>query len=110
MEQDDIEYLLEIGALEFVHVDQNGDNVYRFTDTARKLVPEIYDAHMKEFNNIVFSLWNKNLIDVVFDEEGEPLISINENSFNSEEIQELDEEERDGLEEIIMSWNEKTNE
>lgn len=110
MEQDDIECLLEIGALEFVYVDENGDNVYRFTDQAKTLVPEIYHEHMKDFSNIVFSLWNKNLIDVVFDEEGEPLISINNNSFDYEQIKELDEEEMDGLKEIIISWNERSKE
>jgi len=110
LEEETIEHLLEIGAIEFVSVDEEGNNVYRFTDMAKKLVPEIYDAHIKDFNNIVFSLWNKNLIDVVFDEEGEPLISINENSFNQEKIKELDEEDRDGLEEIIICWNEKSNE
>jgi hypothetical protein len=110
LDQDIIDYLIEIGALEFVHVDETGNNVYRFTELAKKLVPEIYYAHMKEFNNIVFSLWNKNLIDVVFDDEGEPLISINENSFDSEKIKELDEEEADGLKEIIISWNERSKE
>lgn len=101
---------MQIGALEFVYTEHSGENIYRFTDKAKALVPELYEAHMREFNNIVFSLWNKNVIDVVFDEEGEPLISINENSFNLESIEQLDEEEKDALNEIIISWNHKSKE
>jgi hypothetical protein len=102
-----IEYLVEIGALEFVYVDENKDKIYRFTKDAKDLVPEIYSEHMKEFNNIIFSLWNKNLIDLVFDDNGEPLISINKNSYFGVGDEDLYEEERDALKEIISTWEDK---
>jgi len=107
LDPEEILHLLKIGALEFVNVDENNENVYRFTQKAKKLVPELYDEHMKEFSNVVFSLWVKNMLDVVFDEEGEPLISINKNSCDSEKVKELDLDEKEVLSEIVISWEEK---
>jgi hypothetical protein len=101
-----IEHLLSIGALEFVYVDSDGEDIYRFTKQAKELVPEIYNEHMKDFNNIIFSLWMKNVVDVIFDENGEPLIGINDNTYRQESIDDLDENEKEALKEIIYAWNE----
>jgi hypothetical protein len=107
MDKETIEYLLGIGALEFCFVDENGEDVYKMTKEAATLVPEIYGEYMKNFNYLIFSLWNKDLIDVVFDESGEPLIGVNENTYNEELRLDISQEEREVLEEIIYTWKEK---
>jgi hypothetical protein len=107
LDPEELLHLLEIGALEFVSVDENNEDVYRFTKNAKKLVPELYQEHMQEFSNVVFSLWTKNMLDVVFDEEGEPLISINEDSSDLKKIEQLDLDEKEVLFEIVSSWEEK---
>jgi hypothetical protein len=101
-----LEYLLSIGAVEFVYKDQDGEEIYRFTKIAKELVPQIYNEHMKDFNAMIFSLWRKELIDIVFDEVGEPLIGINENSYNEEMQKDLSVEEKDALIEIFAAWDE----
>jgi hypothetical protein len=101
-----IEYLLSIGALEFVYVDSDDEDIYRFTKDAKELVPDIYNEHMKEFNNIIFSLWMKNIIDIMFDENGEPLIGVNDNTYSQDAIDELEEDEQNALREIVHAWKE----
>ena len=110
MEEELVQYLLSIGALEYVFTDEDGDPVYRLTPEARDLVPDLYDEHMKDFNSVVFSLWSKNLIDVVFDEDGEPLIGINQNTTDQEMTKSLDRAEKEALQEILFVWKKKSEE
>lgn len=110
VEEELVEYLLSIGALEYVFDDEDGEAVYRLTPDAKDLVPDLYEEHMKDFNSVVFSLWRKNLIDVVFDEDGEPLIGINDNTINEEMIKELDKQEREAIQEILYVWKKKAEE
>ena len=106
MDDDIIEYLLSIGALEFCNVNEDGDSMYKFTNKAKELVPDLYREHMKDFNAIVFSLWSKNFVDVVFDEDGEAMISINEKCFEAENYKELDNEEFSALLDILGAFEE----
>lgn len=105
-----IQYLLSIGALEFVFIDKEGEHIYRLTPEARELVPDLYDEHMKNFTSSVFSLWSKDLIDVVFDEDGEPLIGINSNTENEELVSKLDDNDKNILKEILFVWKKKEQE
>jgi hypothetical protein len=110
MEEELIQYLLSIGALQFAFVDDHGEKVYRLTPEAKELVPTLYEEHIKDFNSTVFSLWNKGIIDIVFDENGEPLIGPNENSENKKKIKKLDKNEKEVLSEILFLWNKKQEE
>lgn len=103
MESELIKYLESIGAIEFAFEDEHGERIYKFTDQAEELVPDLYQEHLNDFSNTVFSLWEKNLIDMTFDDKGEPLIGLNENSLNYEEY-ELDQDESDAMAEIIATW------
>ena len=108
VEEEMIQYLISIGALEYVFDDEDGEPVYRLTEEAKDLVPDLYEEHMKDFNSVVFSLWSKNLVDVVFDEDGEPMIGLNANTDDPEMIEELDKQEKEVLEEILHIWKKKT--
>lgn len=103
-----IQYLLSIGALEHVFDDEDGDPVYRMTPEAQDMVPDLYEEHIKEFNVVVFSLWEKEMLDVTFDEDGSPMIGINENSLNEEMYDKLERDEREALQEILIIWKRKS--
>ncbi len=110
MDDELIQYLLSIGALEFAFIDDEGEHIYRLTPDAKELVPDLYEEHMQNFTASVFSLWNKDLIDIVFDDDGEPLISINDNTENEELISKLDSQDKDILKEIVFVWKKKLEE
>jgi hypothetical protein len=109
MDKDDIEYFLSIGALEFSCVNERGEEIYSLTDKAREIAPELYLEQMKNFNEIIFSLWRKDILEITFDEDGEPMISITKGK-EEFDISDLDEEEQDIFEEILIAWNEKNKE
>jgi hypothetical protein len=104
-----IEYLVSIGALEYVFTDDEGGYIYRLTPDAKELVPDLYEDHVKDFNSSVFSLWNYGLIDIVFDDDGEPLISLNENTEYKDMRDKLYKKELDVLKEIVFVWNKNNN-
>lgn len=108
MDDELIQYLLSLGALEYVFTDDDGEPIYRLTPEAKDLVPDLYEEHMKDFNAVVFSLWSKNIIDVIFDEDGEPMIGLNSNTDDPEMIEELDKQEREVLQEILYVWKKKS--
>ena len=75
MDKDMIEFLKSIGAIE----ELPGGN-YRLSEEAEDMVPELVKHHEAMFNNDVFSLWINDMIDVVFDEDGDPMLDMNEDS------------------------------
>lgn len=110
VDEETIQYLLSIGALEYVSTDEDGEAIYRLTPEAKDIVPDLYEEHIKDFNSLVFSLWSKDMINVIFDDDGEPMISINENTQNEDMIKELDREEKEAINEIIFVWKKKSEE
>lgn len=110
MDKEDIEYFLSIGALEFSYVNEDGEDVYSLTEDALELAPELYEEQMKKFNEVIFSLWRKDVIDIMFDDEGEPMISLHQDTGELLKTTVLDEEEKETLEEILIAWHEKNNE
>jgi glutathionyl-hydroquinone reductase len=103
--KEDLEYFVIIGVLEFSHIDENGDEIYSLTDKAKDLAPEFYENQMKDLNATVFSLWNKGIIDVIFDESGDTMISLNEDTAELLKTIDLDEDEHSVIEEILVSWH-----
>lgn len=75
MDKDMIEFLKSIGAIE----ELPGGN-YRLSEEAEEFVPEVVKHHEAMFNNDVFSLWINDMIDLVFDDDGDPMLDITETS------------------------------
>ena len=110
MEEELIQYLLSIGALEYVYDNAENNPVYRLTEDAKELVPELYQEHMKDFHMAAFSLWSKGLINIVFDDAGEPLIGLNENSTDLEKTKNLPKNEKEALQEMLVYWEKEIEE
>lgn len=100
-----IKYLLSIGALEYSFTDDDGEPVYRFTENARNLVPDIYEEQMEDFSAIIFELWNKGVIEIFFDEDGDPIIGLNEKTNDPSVFSNLDKEQKQALKEILEFWD-----
>jgi hypothetical protein len=107
IEKEDIEYFLAIGALEFCYTNKDGEEIYKLTKEAKIIAPEFYYDQIKELNSVVFSLWNKGVIEVSFDDDGDPLIGLPENMGDFLRNNDLEKEELDLVEEIILSWYSK---
>lgn len=102
MDKDEAEHiidsLIERGALEMTGVDKDGDVIYRVTEKCKDLFPELYYEHMKQTDDIAFSLWQKDLVDIRFTDDGH-YISIAPNAAEKfvEHIENLTEDEKNVL-------------
>ena len=103
MDNEMIEFLKSLGAIE-----DAGDGNYRLTDAASEYVPEVVKTHEAQFNNDVFSLWMNGMLELVFDEDGDPMIDLSEDSKNeSLKKERLTKQEASTLEMILYQY-EKT--
>ncbi len=100
MDNEMIEFLKSLGAIE----DAGGGN-YRLTDKAEEFVPEVVKTHEAQFNNDVFSLWMNGMLELVFDEDGDPMIDLSDDSKNEELKKErLTKQEASTLEMILFQY------
>lgn len=67
--QEVFEFLLSNGYIEVATIDQYGELVYKMTPRMIQDFPEIFEEHMEFTNNLVFSVWQKGLIEMSLDEE-----------------------------------------
>jgi hypothetical protein len=89
-----INYLLEEGALEVSGYDNESDTfTYMLTDKCKEIMPELYEEHFKYVNEVAFSLWNKGVIELYFNETG-PMVMYKSDVDYSEVSKTLNEDER----------------
>lgn len=77
MDEDlELAYYLEIGAIEIEGMDENGEMIFSITEKAKDVAPELWDAHKEYINDALLGLYEKDLINVEYDENLEAMISI----------------------------------
>lgn len=74
----DLEYYIEIGAVEISGVDEYGEIIFKITDEAEELVPELWQAHKDYIDQTLIDLYEKDLISVEYDENLEATITLTE--------------------------------
>lgn len=88
-----IKWLVDLGILRDLGYNEIfGDHIYQIDDTANDFIPGLKEQHRLDVNQAVFDLWNLEMIDIRFDDDGEPLISLNENSTNTDKINSIEDE------------------
>lgn len=85
--EDMIQFLIEMGVLKPAGYDEDtGEEMYLVTEEAEDLMPGISYQRQKDLNSSVFELWQRDMLDVVFNEDGEPLVALNKNSMDTSKI------------------------
>ena len=97
-----MEFLKSIGAVEEI------EGGFRLTEAAKQTVPELVKKHESHFNNDVFSLWMNDMLDLNFDDNGEPMIDLSDISRDEEmQILLLTNQEKLTLEMIILQYDKR---
>ena len=105
---DTIERLLREGIIEIAGIEEEtGLNTYRITQKGREFFPILEAEKQAAMNSIAFSLWSKNMINLNFDKDGNPIVALNKNSFDENKIAELNLEERLTLRQFVDIIREK---
>jgi hypothetical protein len=74
----DLEHYIEIGAVELSGVDEYGEVIFKITDKAELLVPELWQAHKDYIDQTLLDLYEKDLISVEYNENLEATITLTE--------------------------------
>ena len=105
IEDDDIQevfiFMLQNGYMEVIGVDSFGEPLYRMTHKMIRDFPDLFDAHLSATNEVIFSLWQKGLLEMNMNNDGEWVVVPTYSTFNYRDVNvDLDQEEILMLEEI----------
>lgn len=101
-----IEFLVEEGCMEVTGVDENGEFVLSVTAKMEEMFPEIWEEIISMSNELVYELWQKDLVEIVFKNDGDILVGVNDNTLNYKQY-DLSEEQIMMIETIIVRASEK---
>jgi hypothetical protein len=77
-EDSGLDYYMEIGAVEVVGVDEFGELIFRVTDKAELLAPDLWEAHTKHIDESLIDLYNKGYVNVTYDDDLNAIIELSE--------------------------------
>ena len=75
-EDEKLAYYLEVGAIEVVGIQDDGEFIFKINESAKDLAPELWDAHEDYVNDTLLDLYEKGLINVSYDESLEAIVEI----------------------------------
>jgi hypothetical protein len=101
-------FMLENGYMEEIGIDITGEPVYRMTPKMIRDFPDLFDAHLSATNEVIFNLWQKGMLEMNMNNEGEWVVVPTYSTFNYMDMNvDLDQEEVLMLEEIARIEFEK---
>lgn len=101
MEEPTIEDLILAGAIEVASFDaENEELLYKFTEEANKIFPELYEMHMAIVHQEVMYFWENGFLDIDGMDDPNPRISLTTKAFIEEEIDKLSIDKQKSLEDI----------
>jgi len=77
-EEDRMAYYLEIGAIELVGMDEQGEFIFKITDKAEQIAPELWEAHHEYVDKSLLDLFDRGLINVHYDDNLDAYIEMSE--------------------------------
>ena len=75
---DKLEYYISIGAIELAGVDDTGEFIYKITELASEVAPELWDAHEEYVDKSLMDLYEKGLVNVSYNENLEATLELTE--------------------------------
>ena len=69
-------YYLEIGAVSFEGVDENGEIIYSISDSAKELAPELWQSHIDYVDKSLIELYEQGMVEIEYNEDLEATIHL----------------------------------
>jgi len=101
MEEPTIEDLILSGAIEVAAFDaENEELLYKFTEEASKIFPELYEMHMAIIHEEVMYFWEQGFLDIEGMDDPNPRIKLTKKAFIDEELEKLPVDKQKSLQDI----------
>lgn len=112
MDEDDdelIKFLIDMGIIEPMGIGEGTqDELFYVTDKAQEAFPQLVEQQEKFINDAVFKLWQLGFLEVVFNDDGEVLVGLNQNSTKLDEVGNIEDEElKKAMLGILLIFGEK---
>lgn len=102
-----IEELILSGVVEVAGIDSTtGEFLYNFTHKLREVMPEMYNERLEFIQTEVMFFLELGFLDIEESEDNNPVIFLNEKSFNEYEISQLPKDKQESLREIKRIFGE----
>ena len=62
-------YYMVIGVIELAGVDESGEFIFKITEDAAELAPELWQAHTDYLDRTLVELYEKGYVDITYDDE-----------------------------------------
>lgn len=69
MDPDNLNYYIEIGAVELTGIDEEGEFMFRITKKAKDVAPLLWKAHQQNVDEMLMDLYEKGLLSVSYNED-----------------------------------------
>jgi hypothetical protein len=69
---------LQMGAIEVVGIEDDGEFIFRITELAKDLAPELWEAHVEEVDKVFLELFDLGLISITYNENLEAEFQLTE--------------------------------
>jgi predicted transcriptional regulator len=79
--QMDLSYYMDIGAVNLVGMDENGEAVYEITELAQEIAPELWQAHVDYVDQSLLELFEQGLLNIEYDENLEATIHLTKEGY-----------------------------
>lgn len=77
-EIDPFEHYIAIGAIEVEGVSEDGEFLYKVSENAKDIAPELWEIHCAAVEDMVISMIKDDLVDIEYDEELNATIKVSE--------------------------------
>jgi hypothetical protein len=71
-------HYIEIGAVEVAGVAEDGEMIFAISEDAKDIAPELWEAHMEYVDKTLLDLYEKELINIEYDENLEATITLSD--------------------------------
>jgi hypothetical protein len=59
---------LQMGAIEVVGIEEDGEFIFKITDLAKEVAPELWEVHVEEVDKIFMELFDMGLVNITYNE------------------------------------------
>jgi DNA-binding PadR family transcriptional regulator len=71
-------HYVEIGAITFEGIDENDEFIYKISEDAKDIAPDLWAAHTEYIDKTLIDLYSKGFLEVEYDENLEATFKISE--------------------------------